>query len=136
VAGRRAAAARLGREGASKGGRPTSDLRRLRPRAPPAHRPPGLLIIADKAHVSHELDRFLHERGVPADPALLKSIRRLIESVNDTVKGRLNLEQRGGRTVEGVGVRIAQRLPALTAATRHNRVTGQPVTRSLTAYDR
>ncbi len=108
---------------------------------------PGLLIIADKGYVSRELDRFLAERGVrlirpsyrnrtphPGEP-LLKSIRQLIESVNDTLKGQLNLEQHGGRTIEGVGVRIAQRLLALTAAIWHNRATGQPVTRSLTAYD-
>uniref|UniRef100_UPI0038511B19 hypothetical protein n=1 Tax=Klenkia terrae TaxID=1052259 RepID=UPI0038511B19 len=31
--------------------------------------------------------------------------------------------------------RIAQRLLALTAAIWHNRATGQPVTRSLIAYD-
>jgi hypothetical protein len=33
------------------------------------------------------------------------------------------------------GARIAQRLPAMTAAIRRNRATGQPVTRSLIAYD-
>ncbi|MEU0466262.1 IS982 family transposase, partial [Amycolatopsis sp. NPDC006131] len=43
--------------------------------------------------------------------------------------------QHGGRTIEGVGVRIAQRLLALTAAIWHNRATSQPTTRSLTAYD-
>ena len=36
------------------------------------------------------------------------SIRRLIESVDGTLKGLLNLEQHGGRTIDGVGVRIAQ----------------------------
>ncbi|MET9000830.1 IS982 family transposase, partial [Amycolatopsis sp. NPDC004169] len=41
----------------------------------------------------------------------------------------------GGRTIEGVGVRVAQRLLALTAAIWHNRATGQAITRSLTAYD-
>ncbi|WIX93588.1 hypothetical protein [Amycolatopsis sp. DG1A-15b] len=61
---------------------------------------PGLLIIADKGYVSAELDRFLTERGVrlirpsyrnrrpyPGEP-LLKSIRQLIESVNDTLNNR------------------------------------------------
>ncbi len=65
----------------------------------------------------------------------LKPIRQLIESVNDTLKGQLDLELHGGRTPEGVGARIAQRILALTAAIWHNRLTGQPVTRSLTAYD-
>jgi hypothetical protein len=108
---------------------------------------PGLLFIADKGYVSRELDGYLTQRSVrlirpsyrnraphPGE-SLLKSVRQLIESVNDTLKGQLNLEQHGGRTIEGVGVRIAQRLLALTAAIWHNRATGQPITRSLTAYD-
>jgi hypothetical protein len=41
----------------------------------------------------------------------------------------------GGRSIDGVGVRIGQRLLALTAAIWHNRATGQPITRSLIAYD-
>jgi len=66
---------------------------------------------------------------------LLKPVRQLIESVNDTLKGQLDLELHGGRSIEGVGTRIAQRLLAMTAAIWHNRATGQPVTRSLIAYD-
>lgn len=108
---------------------------------------PGLLIIADKGYVSAELDRWLTERGVQLlrpsyrnrtprpDEHLLKPIRQLIESVNDTLKGQLDLELHGGRSIEGVGARVAQRLLAMTAAIWHNRATGQPVTRSLIAYD-
>jgi hypothetical protein len=108
---------------------------------------PGLLIIADKGYVSRELDAFLAERGVrllrpsyrnrTPHPAqhLLKPVRQLIESVNDTLKGQLDLELHGGRTIDGVTARIAQRLLALTAAIWHNRATGQPVTRSLIAFD-
>ena len=66
---------------------------------------------------------------------LLKPIRQLIESVNDTLKGQLDLELHGGRSIDGVAARVAQRLLALTAAIWHNRATGQPVTRSLIAYD-
>ena len=66
---------------------------------------------------------------------MLKKVRQLIESVNDTFKGQIDLEQHGGRTVEGVGARVAQRVLALTAATWHNFQTGQAVSRSLTAYD-
>ncbi len=108
---------------------------------------PGLLIVADKGYVSAELDRWLAERGVrllrpsyrnrtphPGE-ALLKPIRQLIESVNDTLKGQLDLELHGGRSIEGVAARIAQRLLAMTAAIWHNRTTGQPITRSLIAYD-
>jgi hypothetical protein len=108
---------------------------------------PGLLIIGDKGYVSAELDRWLAERDVrllrpsyrnrtprPGEH-LLKPIRQLIESVNDTLKGQLDLERHGGRSIEGVTARVAQRLLALTAAIWHKRATGQPVTRSLIAYD-
>ena len=71
----------------------------------------------------------------PGEP-LLKTVRQLIESVNDTLKGQLDLEQHGGRTFEGVAVRVAQRILAMAAAIWHNHHTGQPVTRSLIAYAR
>ena len=38
-------------------------------------------------------------------------------------------------TAQMLTARVAQRLLALTAAIWHNRATGQPVTRSLVAYD-
>jgi hypothetical protein len=108
---------------------------------------PGLTIIGDKGYVSAELDAFLAERGVqllrpsyrnrsprPGEH-LLKPVRQLIESVFDTLKGQLDLELHGGRSIDGVGARVGQRLLALTAAIWHNRATGQSVTRSLTAYD-
>jgi len=107
----------------------------------------GLLIIADKGYVSNDLDRNLAARGIqllrpsyrnktprPGEH-LLKAIRQLIESINDTLKGQLDLELHGGRTPDGVAVRVTQRLLALTVAVWHNRATGQPVTRSLIAYD-
>jgi Transposase DDE domain len=107
----------------------------------------GQLIIADKGYVSAELDRWLADRGIrllrpsyrnrtphPGEH-LLKPVRQLIESVNNTLKGQLDLELHGGRSIEGVTARIAQRILALTAAIWHNRATGQPVTRSLIAYD-
>nr|WP_221640113.1 hypothetical protein [Actinoallomurus bryophytorum] len=55
--------------------------------------------------------------------------------MNDTLKGQLDLEQHGARTVEGVAVLVAQRVPAPAAAIWHNFQTGQAITRSLTAYD-
>jgi hypothetical protein len=95
-----------------------------------------------------ELDLFLATRGVSllrpsyrnrgtpqGAEDLLKTVRQLIESVNDTLKGQLDLEQHGGRTIEGVGVRVAQRILAMTCAIWHNRATGAPITRSLIAYD-
>jgi hypothetical protein len=108
---------------------------------------PGLLLIADKGYVSAELDDYLHRRGAELlrpsyrnraprpGQALLAPIRQLIESVYDTLKGQLDLELHGGRSLTGVTTRVAQRLLALTAAIWHNRATGQPITRSLIAYD-
>ena len=64
-----------------------------------------------------------------------KPLRQVIESINDTFKGQLDLEQHGGHTPAGVWVRIVQRVLALTAAIWHNDRTGQPIKRSLLAYD-
>ena len=107
----------------------------------------GLTIIADKGYVSAEFERILTDHGVElVRPARkderprrgahqLRSLRQIIESVNDTLKGQLSLEQHGGHSPQGVTVRILQRLLALTAAIWHNHHSRQPVLRSLTAYD-
>jgi Transposase DDE domain len=108
---------------------------------------PTQVIIADKGYASKEFETFLAERGAhlirPArtDEAprlgarFLKPLRQLIESVNDTLKGQLDLERHGGRTPAGVIARVLQRLLALTAAIWHNHHSHQPKLRSLTAYD-
>lgn len=108
---------------------------------------PGLLIIADKGFASKRFEDDLAMRGADllrpslrrekrrTGESLLKSVRQLIESVNDTLKGQLDLEQHGGRTIEGVAVRVAQRILAMTTAIWHNHKTHAPVLRSLTAYD-
>jgi hypothetical protein len=118
-----------------------------RPRRPSARRP-----ARAAAHRRQGL-RLRRTRRLPAHPRcraaapglpqprpcpgqqLLAPIRQLIESVNDTLKGQLDLELHGGRSLAGVAARVAQRLLALTAAIWHNRATGQPITRSLIAYD-
>ncbi|NVM96902.1 IS982 family transposase [Arthrobacter sp. AETb3-4] len=64
-----------------------------------------------------------------------KPLRQIIESINDTLNGQLNLEQHGGRTPAGVTACIIQRLMAMTAAIWHNDQTGQAIRRCLTAYD-
>jgi len=108
---------------------------------------PGLVILADKGYRDAETEAILAAQGVrvlrPAyqgeaprpGQRLLGPLRQLIESANDTLKGQLDLERHGGRTIEGVTVRVLQRLLALTAAIWHNHKTGQPALRSLTAYD-
>jgi hypothetical protein len=107
----------------------------------------GLLLITDKGFASKEFEADLARQGINLlrpnrkkektrpGQALLKSIRQLIESVNDTLKGQLDLELHGGRSFEGIAVRVAQRLLAMAAAIWHNHKTGQPITRSLIAYD-
>ena len=104
-------------------------------------------IVADKGYASGEFETRLAEHGValirpplkrePNRPKVkqLKPIRQIVESVFDTMKGQLSLEQHGGHSQQGVLVRVLQRLLALTAAIWHNHHSGQPVLRSLTAYD-
>jgi len=108
---------------------------------------PGLVILADKGYRDAQTEAILAAQGVrvlrPAykgeaprpGQRLLGPLRQLIESVNDTLKGQLDLERHGGRTIQGVTVRVLQRLLALTAVIWHNHKTGQPVLRSLIAYD-
>jgi len=108
---------------------------------------PGQTVIGDKNYYGRDFeqaltDRELHllrpaRKGEPerAGAPLFKPLRQTIESINQTFKGQLDLERHGGRTVSGVIVRVLQRILALTAAIWHNHHTGQPVLRSLTAYD-
>jgi transposase len=108
---------------------------------------PGQVLIADKHYYGREFETILAELGVrllrPARKGeaerpgarLFKPLRQLIESVNQTFKGQLDLERHGGRTGVGVAVRVLQRILALTAAIWHNDKTGQPTLRSLVAYD-
>ena len=107
----------------------------------------GQTVIADKNYYGREFEAALPELGVtllrPARKGeanrsgarLFKPLRQVIESINDTLKGQLDLEQHGARTVAGVVARVWQRLLALTAAIWHNDTIGAPVKRSLTAYD-
>ncbi len=107
----------------------------------------GLLLISDKGFASKPLERSLSEQGITllrpsrkkeilrAGAPMLKKVRQLIESINDTLKGQLDLERHSARTAEGVSVRVAQRILAMAAAIWHNFHTGQSVSRSLTAYD-
>lgn len=108
---------------------------------------PGQVILADKGYTSRELEVFLEAhratllRPARADEAprpgarFLKPLRQIIESVNDTLKGQLDLERHGGRTQSGVIARVLQRLLALTAVIWHNGELGITPVRSLLAYD-
>ena len=104
------------------------------------------IIIADKNYYGHDFGAVLADgricllrparKGEPprAGGQFFRPLRQVIESVNDTFKGQLDLEHHGGHTPAGVMVRVLQRILALTAAIWHNDRTGQPVKRSLVAY--
>ena len=108
---------------------------------------PGQSLIADKNYYGAGFEATLAgagltllrpaRQGEPERPGtrFFKPLRQVIESINDTFKGQLDLERHGGHTPAGVIVRILQRILALTAAIWHNDRTGQPVKRSLIAYD-
>jgi Transposase DDE domain len=76
-------------------------------------------------------------KGEPerAGAKLFKPLRQTIESINQTFKGQLDLERHGGRTPRGVVIRVLARILALTTVIWHNDKTGQPIKRSLIAYD-
>jgi Transposase DDE domain len=108
---------------------------------------PGQTLIGDRHYYGREFETALADAEVrllrparkgehprPGAP-LFKPLRQVIESVNATFKGQLDLEAHGGHTQAGVLVRVLQRVLALTTAIWHNDHTGQPVKRSLVAYD-
>src|ERR1035437_2580180 len=107
----------------------------------------GQILLADKNYFGREFEASIAERGIhllrrarkgePERPGgrFFKPLRQSVESIFDTLKGQLDLEQHGGHTPGGVLVRVLQRLLAMTTAIWHNDRTGQPVRRSLLAYD-
>jgi hypothetical protein len=108
---------------------------------------PGQTVIGDKNYFGRHFEADLTERELTllrparkgeakrAGQDLFKPLRQVIESVNWTFKGQLDLERHGGRTPEGIIARVLARILALTAAIWHNDKNAQPVKRSLTAYD-
>jgi hypothetical protein len=107
----------------------------------------GQTLIADKHYYGRGFEAELAGSGVRllrparkgepdrAGAYLFRPLRQVIESINQTFKGQLDLERHGGHTPAGVIVRVLQRILALTAAIWHNDHTGQPTARSLLAYD-
>ena len=65
----------------------------------------------------------------------LGGVRQWIEAIIDTLKDQLSLEGHGAHTIQGVWVRVAQRLLALAASIWFNWQLGAPVKRSLVAFD-
>jgi hypothetical protein len=107
---------------------------------------PGLILIGDKGLAGQDFEALAsHDFGLQfirpdrRDEAprhgSIGWIRQWIESVNDTLRGQLDLERHGGRTTEGIYARTAQRLLAIAASIWHNWQTGTLARRSLIAYD-
>ena len=108
---------------------------------------PGQTLIGDKKLFRCRLRAAARPAACPAAASgpqgrgragwiqLFRPLRQTIESVNETFKGQLDLERHRGRTPAGVMARVLQRILALTAAIWHNDHTGQPIMRSLIAYD-
>jgi hypothetical protein len=107
---------------------------------------PGQIIVGDKGFAGREFETFITDdlgahliRPDRKDErpkfGKLGGIRQWVESVFDTLKGQLTLEEHGGRTVPGVYSRVAGRLLALASGIWHNWLIGAPRKRSLIAYD-
>ena len=108
---------------------------------------PGQTLIGDKNYFGAAFEATMAGAGITllrparkgeperAGAQFFKPLCQIIESINDTFKGQLDLEQHGGHTVRGVTARVLQKILALTAAIWHNDATSQPVMRSLLAYD-
>ncbi len=108
---------------------------------------PRQTVIGDKNYFGRAFEADLAERELVllrpvrkgeakrAAERFFRPLRQVVESVNWTLKGQLDLEQHGGRTPEGILARVLARVLALTAAIWHNDKTAQPVMRSLTSYD-
>jgi DDE family transposase len=104
----------------------------------------GYTIIADKGFAGADFQQLVADLGgrllrrvgkdEPRQHGSLGPIRQWIESVIDTLKGQLSLEDHSAHTIEGLAVRVAQRLLALAACLWHNQLIHQPG-RNLTAYD-
>lgn len=107
--------------------------------------PAGVVVIGDKGFAGREFERDMTELGITfvrpdrrdekRRHGNLSMIRQRIESIINTAKRQLSLEQHGARTPHGVLARVAQRMLALAAAIWHNWVIDAPVKRSLIAYD-
>ena len=107
----------------------------------------GQIIIADKNYYGHDfeaaLGRWPHQPAAPGPQGRTRTAGHPVLQAaapghrigQRHLQGQLDLERHGGHTPAGVMVRILQRILALTAAIWHNDRAGQPVKRSLVAYD-
>ncbi|WP_209706328.1 IS982 family transposase [Crossiella equi] len=105
----------------------------------------GQVLLADKGFAGRDFEGLTREmrlwllrpdrKNEPFRHGDLGGVRQWIESVNQTLKGQLDLERHGARTPHGVFTRIAQRLLAMSAGIWHNWTIGVTSKRALTAFD-
>jgi hypothetical protein len=105
----------------------------------------GWVVLGDKGFAGADFESYLAKLGAllvrpdRKDEAhrfgSMGQIRQWVESAFDTLKDQLGLERHGGRTLQGVFVRVAQRLLALAACICWNWQIGASPKRSLVAYD-
>jgi hypothetical protein len=109
------------------------------------HLAPGTTVLTDKGLAGRDIEAWIGWLGVTmlrpdrrderTRHGNLGGVRQWIEAIFDTLKGQLGLEHHGGRTSQGVGTRVAQRLLALAAGVWHNWRISAEHKRSLIAYD-
>jgi hypothetical protein len=102
----------------------------------------GEIVLGDKGFAGAEFAEAVAALGAqfvrparrdePLGPSFSR-IRQWIESTIWSLKGQLSLERHGARTLQGLRIRVAQRLLALAAAISLNLKLGRPP-RSLVAY--
>jgi len=105
----------------------------------------GQLLLADKGFSGREFKQTTDTLGLRLlrpdrrdetyTHGTLGGVRQWIESVNQSLKGQLDLEDHGARTPEGLFTRVAARLLTLATGIWHNWTTGVTSKRSLIAYD-
>jgi hypothetical protein len=106
---------------------------------------PGVVVLADKGLAGRWFEELVGDLGArlvrpdradePARFGNLGGVRQWIEAIIDTLKDQLSLEGHGAHTIQGVWIRVAQRLLALATAVWFNWQLNAPVKRSLVAYD-
>jgi hypothetical protein len=106
---------------------------------------PGMVVVADKGLAGRAFEQTVAELGArlirpdradePARFGNLGGVRQWIEAIIDTLKDQLSLEAHGAHTIQGLWIRVAQRLLALAAGVWFNWQRNAPVKRSLVAYD-
>jgi len=90
----------------------------------------GEIIAADKGFAGREFEEIVasldatlirpDRKGEPPRFGKLGGMRQWIESVYQTTKGQLSLEDHGGHIPDGVWARVCQRVLALAAGVWHN----------------